>query len=37
MAGRLKLDELVTHKMPLDKINEAFDLMRSGERFVCIF
>jgi len=31
MAGRLKLDELVTHRMPLERINEAFDLMRAGK------
>jgi len=34
MAGRLKLDEFITHTMPLERINEAFDLMRSGKRFV---
>ena len=33
MAGKLKLDEFITHTMPLDKINEAFDLMHAGERF----
>lgn len=31
MAGKLKVDEFVTHTMPLDKINEAFDLMHSGK------
>ena len=34
MAGRLRLDELVTHRMPLEKINEAFELMCAGKRFV---
>ena len=34
MAGKIKLDEFITHTMPLDKINEAFDLMRAGKRFV---
>jgi len=34
MAGKLKLDEFITHTMPLDKINEAFDLMHAGKRFV---
>ena len=34
MTGNLKLDELVTHRMPLDQINEAFRFMHSGERFV---
>ena len=34
MAGKLKVDEFITHTMPLDKINEAFDLMHAGKRFV---
>ena len=31
MDGKINIDELITHKMPLDKINDAFDLMHSGE------
>ena len=31
MEGHVKLDEMVTQKMPLEKINEAFDLMHGGE------
>jgi len=31
MKGRIKLDELVTHAMPLNDINKAFDLMHAGE------
>jgi len=31
LNGDLKVDEFVTHKMPLDKINEAFDLMHEGK------
>jgi len=31
MRGRLKVDEYVTHTMPLERINEAFDLMHRGE------
>lgn len=31
MKGRIKLDEMVTATMPLDRINEAFDLMHRGE------
>ena len=27
------MDEFITHTMPLDKINEAFDLMHAGKRF----
>lgn len=33
LAGKLKVDEFITHTMPLDKINEAFDLMHAGKRF----
>jgi S-(hydroxymethyl)glutathione dehydrogenase/alcohol dehydrogenase len=31
MDGRLKIDELITHRLPLDRINEGFDLMKRGE------
>jgi S-(hydroxymethyl)glutathione dehydrogenase/alcohol dehydrogenase len=31
MSGRIKLDEFITHSMPLGRINEAFDLMHRGE------
>ena len=31
MAGRIKLDELVTSTLPLEEINRAFDLMHAGE------
>jgi S-(hydroxymethyl)glutathione dehydrogenase/alcohol dehydrogenase len=31
MNGRLKLDEYITHTMPLERINDAFDLMHRGE------
>ena len=34
MAHKLKVDEFITHTMPLDKINEAFDLMHAGKRLV---
>ncbi|KAM9357187.1 alcohol dehydrogenase class-3-like isoform 2-T3 [Symphorus nematophorus] len=30
MANTLKLDEFITNKLPLDKINEAFDILKSG-------
>jgi S-(hydroxymethyl)glutathione dehydrogenase/alcohol dehydrogenase len=30
MNGRIKVDELVTHTMPLDDINRAFELMHEG-------
>ena len=31
MDGRIDIDSLITHTMPLDKINEGFDLMHRGE------
>ena len=31
MDGKISIDPLITHMMPLDKINDAFDLMHSGE------
>jgi len=31
MSGRIKLDEYITHTMPLERINDAFDLMHAGK------
>lgn len=31
LRGDFKLDDFITHTMPLENINEAFDLMHSGE------
>jgi S-(hydroxymethyl)glutathione dehydrogenase/alcohol dehydrogenase len=31
LAGRIKLDELVTRRLPLEEINTAFDLLHRGE------
>jgi S-(hydroxymethyl)glutathione dehydrogenase/alcohol dehydrogenase len=31
MAGRIKLDEMVSETMPLEEINRAFELMHRGE------
>src|SRR5579875_1518177 len=31
MQGRINIDDLITHRMPLDRINDAFDLMHRGE------
>ena len=31
MEGKINIDDLITHKLPLEKINDAFDLMHSGE------
>ena len=31
MDGKIQIDPMITHKMPLEKINDAFELMRKGE------
>ena len=31
MDGKINIDDLITHKLPLDDINKGFDLMHSGE------
>ncbi len=31
MDGKINIDDLITHSMPLERINDAFDLMHSGE------
>ncbi|MCB9648617.1 MAG: S-(hydroxymethyl)glutathione dehydrogenase/class III alcohol dehydrogenase [Deltaproteobacteria bacterium] len=31
MDGKINIDDLITHNLPLERINEAFDLMHSGE------
>ena len=31
MQGEFKLDDFITHTMPLEQINEAFDLMHEGK------
>lgn len=30
LKGTIKLDEFITHRLPIDKINDAFTLMQSG-------
>ncbi len=39
MDGKIAIDSMITHTMPLDDINTAFDLMRQGEsiRSVVVF
>jgi len=39
MDGRINIDDLITHTMPLEKINDAFHLMHEGEsiRSVVLF
>jgi len=34
--GRLRLDELITHRFPLERINEAIDVVRRGEAGRCL-
>lgn len=31
MDGKINIDDLITHTMPLDRINEGFDLMHEGK------
>src|SRR6266853_1335569 len=31
MQGKIAIDNLITHKMPLERINDAFDLMHAGK------
>ena len=31
MRGKIEIDPLITHTLPLERINEAFDLMHAGE------
>jgi S-(hydroxymethyl)glutathione dehydrogenase / alcohol dehydrogenase len=39
MDGKINVDDLITHTMPLEKINDAFDLMHAGKsiRSVVVF
>jgi S-(hydroxymethyl)glutathione dehydrogenase/alcohol dehydrogenase len=39
MEGKINIDDLITHVLPLDQINEGFDLMTRGEsiRSVVVF
>eukprot|EP00442_Polarella_glacialis_P035743 CAMPEP_0115078060 /NCGR_PEP_ID=MMETSP0227-20121206/17348_1 /TAXON_ID=89957 /ORGANISM="Polarella glacialis, Strain CCMP 1383" /LENGTH=685 /DNA_ID=CAMNT_0002465421 /DNA_START=166 /DNA_END=2223 /DNA_ORIENTATION=- len=36
MAGELKIDEYITHEMPFNQINEAFELLHKGECLRCV-
>ncbi len=31
MRGKINIDDLITHTLPLERINEGFDLMHAGE------
>jgi S-(hydroxymethyl)glutathione dehydrogenase/alcohol dehydrogenase len=39
MNGKIEIDPLITHVMPLEQINDAFDLMHAGTsiRSVVVF
>ena len=39
MEGKINIDDLITHSMPIQDINRAFDLMHAGEsiRSVALF
>ncbi|MEK9847961.1 MAG: S-(hydroxymethyl)glutathione dehydrogenase/class III alcohol dehydrogenase [Rhodospirillaceae bacterium] len=39
MEGKINIDDLITHKLPLESINEGFDLMHAGKsiRSVVVF
>jgi S-(hydroxymethyl)glutathione dehydrogenase/alcohol dehydrogenase len=39
MSGKINIDDMITHTLPLDRINEGFDLMHKGEsiRTVVLF
>ena len=31
MDGKIDIDSLITHTLPLEDVNKAFDLMHAGE------
>jgi S-(hydroxymethyl)glutathione dehydrogenase/alcohol dehydrogenase len=31
MDGKIEIDPMITHKLKLEEINDAFDLMHKGE------
>jgi S-(hydroxymethyl)glutathione dehydrogenase/alcohol dehydrogenase len=39
MEGKLRIDELITHRLPLERINDGFALMEQGAsiRSVVVF
>jgi S-(hydroxymethyl)glutathione dehydrogenase/alcohol dehydrogenase len=39
MEGKIQIDAMITQVLPLERINEAFDLMHAGEsiRSVVVF
>lgn len=33
LKKEIKVDEFITHQLPLDDINKAFELLHNGERY----
>jgi S-(hydroxymethyl)glutathione dehydrogenase/alcohol dehydrogenase len=33
LNGKLEVDGFITHSVPLEDINKAFDLLREGKRY----
>ena len=31
MNGKINIDDLITHELPLEQINDAFELMHEGK------
>ncbi|MFC5566808.1 S-(hydroxymethyl)glutathione dehydrogenase, partial [Rubellimicrobium aerolatum] len=31
MEGKIEIDPMITHTLPLDRINDGFELMKRGE------
>lgn len=36
LGGKLKVDEFITHRQPLDGINSGFDQMKQGDCIRCV-
>lgn len=36
LEGKLKVDEFITHREPLDNINTAFEQMKAGDCIRCV-
>lgn len=36
MTGKLKVDEFITHRKPLEEINQAFEDMKQGDCIRCV-
>jgi S-(hydroxymethyl)glutathione dehydrogenase/alcohol dehydrogenase len=34
--GKLRLDEMISHRLPLERINDAIDVVRKGEAMRCL-